>query len=67
MSTNVLFLKFVKTLGEDDDSFEKRIQLYKSKVGKHNKSMHHTNYYFDSGFDIFQPKKENGILEKKNI
>ena len=65
MSTNVLFLKFVKTQGEDDEAFENRIQLYKSKVGEHNKSMHHTNYYFDSGFDIFQPKKENGILEKK--
>lgn len=30
MSTNVLFLKFVKTLGEDDEAFENRIQLYKS-------------------------------------
>jgi len=64
MSTNVLFLKFVKTVGEDDEAFEKRIQLYKSKVGKHNKSMHPSNHYFDSGFDIFQPKNEHGILGK---
>jgi len=64
MSTNVLFLKFVKTLGEDDESFEKRIQLYKSKVVKHNKSMHPDNCYFDSGFDIFQPKNQHGILGK---
>lgn len=64
-SINVLFLKLVKTAEEDDEAFEKRIQLYKSKVGKHNKSMHHSNYYFDSGFDIFQPKRHDEILEKK--
>jgi hypothetical protein len=65
MSTNVLFLKFVKTVGEDDEAFEKRIELYKSKVGKHNKSMHNSNHYFDSGFDIFQPKGEGEILGKR--
>ena len=64
-SINVLFLKFVKTQGEDDEAFEKRIHLYKSKVGKHNKSMHRSNHYFDSGFDIFQPKNDNGTLGKK--
>jgi hypothetical protein len=64
MSANVLFLKFVKTAGEDDETFEKRIQLYNSKVGKHNKSMYPSNHYFDSGFDIFQPKNEHGIFGK---
>ena len=55
---NILFVKFVKTDDEDDEEFENRIQLYKSKVGEHNKNMHHSNYYFDSGFDIFQPKSD---------
>ena len=65
MSTNVLFLKFVKTDEEKDEAFERRIQLYKSNVGKHNQSMHPQNHYFDSGFDIFQPKNDHGILGKK--
>lgn len=65
MTTNVLFLKFVKTDEENDESFERRIRAYKSKVGKHNESMHPSNHYFDSGFDIFQPKNDYGILGKK--
>ena len=62
---NILFVKFIKTEDEDEEAFENRIQLYKSKVGEHNKNMHHSNYYFDSGFDIFQPKNNTGALKNK--
>lgn len=64
MTTNILFIKFEPTEDEDDYAFERRIALYKKNIGDHNKNMHHENVYFDSGFDLFQPKTDIELENK---
>ena len=49
-----LFIKIVKQTNEDETMYKERVNLYKLAVEKHN-LMIQENYYYDSGFDLYQP------------
>ena len=49
-----LFIKVVKQTNEDETMYKERVNLYKLAVEKHN-LMIQENYYYDSGFDLYQP------------